>query len=95
MPQTRSAASGRLERSITSQMRLVTTLHLAGRDAAEDRRRLHDLEVRRALLATARAQRPPAGPHPRRVGGHDTGRGPPAVPSPRQRRPDPGHDRVQ
>ena len=42
MPQARSAASGRLDRSITSHMWLVTTLRPAGQDAAEERRSLHD-----------------------------------------------------
>ena len=61
MPQTRAAAGerDRLERSITRQVWLVTALRLAGQDAAEERRRMHDLEVRRALLATAGTQRPP------------------------------------
>ena len=65
MPQTRAAAGerDRLERSITRQVWLVTALRLAGQDAGEERRRMHDLEVRRALLATAGAQRsPPARP---------------------------------
>ena len=64
MPTARDAAREyrRLEESVAYQAWLVTTLRLAGRDAGEERRRLLELEVRRALLATARAQRPPVAP---------------------------------
>src|SRR4051812_14975818 len=83
MPQTRAAAGerDRLERSITRQVWLVTALRLAGQDAGEERRRMRDLEVRRALLATAGAQRPPPSRLGRRGGPRVTGRAlPPADP---------------
>jgi hypothetical protein len=78
MPQTRGAAGerDRLERSITRQVWLVTTLRLAGQDADEERRRLHDLEVRRALLATAGARRPPPAQLGHRGGPRAAGRAP-------------------
>jgi len=76
VPKTRDTAREyrRLEERITLQAWLVTTLRFAGRDASEERRCLRELEARRALLATARAQQPGSGPPRRRPGPPPAGR---------------------
>ena len=100
MPETRTAAGERerLERSITRQAWLVTTLRFAGQDAGEERQRLGELQARLALLATAQAQRPPAGPPGCRTGPRVPRRTrPPAQPrvAPHRRHPGAGHGHVQ
>jgi hypothetical protein len=100
MPETRTAAGERerLERGITRQVWLVTTLRFAGQDASEEWRQLGELQARLALLATAQAQRPPARPPGGRAGPRVPGRArPPTRPrvAPRHRHPGSGHGRVQ
>ena len=100
MPETRRTAGERerLERSITRQMWLVTTLRFAGQDAGEERRRLGELQARLALLATAQAQRPPARPPGCRAGPRVLGRTrlpPQPRVVPQHRHPRSGRGRVQ
>ena len=96
MPETRRTAGNRerLERSITRQAWLVTTLRFAGQDASEEWRQLGELQARLALLATAQAQRPPARPPTRWTGPRAPGGGRPPT-QPRYRHPKGGHGRVQ
>ena len=100
MPETRRTAGERerLERSITRQAWLVTTLRFAGQNASEEWRQLGELQARLALLATAQAQRPPTRPPGCRAGPRSLGRTrPPPQPRvvPHHRHPRSGHGRIQ